>query len=77
MKDQSMNVLLMVLFGLSGIAILMLAWLQPMPVADRIIATVIGSSGLLVAPVRAWRLKFSPAKMGSERAADIAAEDNS
>jgi len=57
MKDKSLNVLLVVLFGLSGTAVLALAWLQPMSDSARILSTFIGSFGLLVASIRAWMLK--------------------
>ena len=57
MKDKSLNVLLVVLFGISGTAVLALAWLQPMSDSARILSTFIGSIGLLVASIRAWMLK--------------------
>ena len=57
MRDKSLDIFLMVLFGISGAAILMLAWLRPMPGAERILSTFIGSVGLLVAFSRALLLK--------------------
>ena len=57
MRDKSLDIFLMLLFGISGVAILMLAWLQPMVVPERILTTFIGSVGLLVAVIRAPRLK--------------------
>ena len=59
MRDKSLDIFLMVLFGISGAAILMLAWLRPMPGADRILSTFIGSVGLFVAFTRALLLKSS------------------
>jgi len=56
-RDKSLGLLLMVLFGVSGVAILVLAWLQPMPERERILSTFIGASGLLVALSRGLLLK--------------------
>ena len=57
MGDKSLGLFLMVLFGISGIAILILAWLWPMPVSDRVMTTFLGSTGFLVAVNRAVFLK--------------------
>jgi len=57
MGDKSLGILLMVLFGISSITILVLAWLWPMPGLERILATFIGVSGLLVALSRIPLLK--------------------
>ena len=57
MIDKSLSIFLMVIFGISGTAILMLAWLRPMPESERILSTFIGSVGLIVAFTRALLLK--------------------
>ena len=57
MKDKSLNITLISIFGISGIAMLMLAWLQPMPGSERVMAFFIGSIGLLVALIRTVMLK--------------------
>ena len=49
MKDKSTEVLLAVLFGTLGLAIIVLAWLRPMPESERILTTLIGLAGLLPA----------------------------
>ncbi|MCH8865098.1 MAG: hypothetical protein IIB13_07050 [Chloroflexi bacterium] len=49
MKDKSMEVFLVVLFGILGLAIIVLAWVRPMPDSERILTTLIGSIGLLLA----------------------------
>jgi len=67
MKDKSLGIFLMVLFGISGIVILMLAWLQPMPASERILTTFVGSTGLFVALVRALMLKSPPVKADGEQ----------
>jgi len=69
MIDKSLGIFLMVLFGVSGAAILVLTWLWPMPVADRIFATFIGSSGLVMALVRALMLKPLPVRADTEQSA--------
>ena len=46
MKDKSLDMFLIVLFGLGGIAILALAWLQPMYLPEKLLTIAIGSIGL-------------------------------
>ena len=58
MRDKSLDILLMVVFGISGMVILMLAWLRPMLEEERILTTVIGSAGLLMTFHRALLFKF-------------------
>ena len=60
MRDKSLEILLMVLFGISGITVLMLAWLWPALASDRIMATLAGLTGLFVALTRALMLKRLP-----------------
>ena len=67
MGDKSLSMLLAVLFGISGVTILVLAWVQPMPASERILTTIIGSVGLFVALVRARLLKSPQAKVGTEQ----------
>ena len=59
--DKSMSIFLVVFFGISGAVITIMAWLQPMPVSERILVTFVGSVGLLVELV--WGLMIRlPAK---------------
>jgi len=67
MGDKSLSIFLMVLFGISGIAILMLAWLWQMPVSERILATLIGSTGLFVALSRGLLLRSAKAGADAEQ----------
>ena len=60
MKDKSLDILLVVLFGLSGMTILTLAWVQPMVIAERILTAIIGSIGLTVALTKWLMLKSAP-----------------
>ena len=57
MKGKSMEVFLAGLFGILGLAIIILAWVRPMPESERILTTIIGSIGLLLALGRGWFLK--------------------
>ncbi len=59
MKDKAMEVFLAVMFGILGLAIIVLAWVRPMPESERILTTIIGSVGLLVALGRGLFLKTS------------------
>ena len=61
MKDKSLGIMLIVLFGISGIAVLLLGWLWPTLESERITATFAGSAGLLVASIEALILKRSSA----------------
>ncbi len=59
MKDKSMEVFLAVMFGILGLTIIILAWVRPMPESERILTTIIGSFGLLLALGRGLFLKTS------------------
>ncbi|GEM_PF-1083435 len=69
MTDRTLDIFLMVLFGLGGLTILTLAWVQPMPASERILATIIGSIGLVWVFFRALSLKLIPAKTRNGRRA--------
>ena len=45
MVDKAPDIFLMLLFGMGGIIILILAWVQPMAVSERILTTFVGSVG--------------------------------
>jgi len=59
MKDKSLDIWLIVLFGISGMAVLLLGWLWPTLESERITATLTGAVGLFVASIRALLLKRS------------------
>ena len=59
MRDKSLDIWLIMLFGISGIAVLLLAWLWPTLESERIMATFAGSAGLFVALIRGLMLKRS------------------
>ena len=67
MRDKPLGIFLMVLFGISGTAILMLTWVWPMFISERILATFIGLVGLLVAFIQALMLKSPQVKPGDEQ----------
>ena len=69
MGDKSLGLFLMVLFGISGMAILILAWLWPMPVSERVMTTFLGSTGFLVAVNRAVFLKSLRGRTDAEHLA--------
>ena len=64
MRDRSLSMLLMVLFGISGIFILAFVWLQPMSGMERALSTILGAIGLGIALSRIPLLKLS--KAGTE-----------
>lgn len=47
MRDRALSVFLMLLFGAGGIAVLVLAWVRPMPLTERILAVSVGSVGVI------------------------------
>ena len=57
MRDKALDIFMIVLFGLGGIAILILAWVQPMPLLERVSTTFIGSTGLLGVLIWVLRVK--------------------
>lgn len=67
MKDKALDTFSVILFGTGGIAILVLAWVQPMPVWERILTSLVGSVGLVGVLVRAPGLRSMQGKMGAEK----------
>jgi drug/metabolite transporter (DMT)-like permease len=49
MKDKSLEITLIVVFGISGLAVMLMAWLWASMESQRIMATVAGLTGLLIA----------------------------
>jgi hypothetical protein len=64
MKDKSLGILLTALFGLSGLAVITLAWLWPTLESERFMATVAGSFGILIATSQTLKVRRPP---GTER----------
>ncbi len=62
MKDKSLGIWLIVMFGLSGTAMIVLAWLWPALQSERITATIAGFLGVGIATVRALILRQSTDK---------------
>ena len=67
MIDKSLSVWLMVLFGIPGISVLILAWLWPVLESERIVAVFVGSVGLLLALSQILVLKRSPGRTDNEQ----------
>ena len=77
MRDKSLNIFLMVFFGVSSATILALAWLQPLAGSERVLTTIIGSVGLFVVFVRGLLLR-SPDDVNSRQVMlEIEARDES
>jgi hypothetical protein len=55
MKDQGVDVLLILLFGAGGIILLVLAWTMPLP--EKIMSISVGLSGLLLVLMKRRFLK--------------------
>lgn len=67
MIDKSLSIFLMIIFGMSGITILTLAWLEPLPASERIMTTLIGSIGLFVSFTRALQIRSLPPETNTEQ----------
>jgi hypothetical protein len=74
MQDKSLDIFLILLFGVSGIAVLVLAWLWPVMAPERIPATFIGSVGVFVAAARALHFKSPQSRANAEQVL-VEAED--
>ncbi len=64
MNDKSLGIFLMVLFGIGGITILIVAWAQPMSVLERVLTTSIGLIGPFWVLSRAPSLRSMLARIG-------------
>jgi len=49
MKDKSLEISLIVIFGISGLALSLLAWFWPAMESQRIMGTLVGLTGMLIA----------------------------
>ena len=67
MKDKSLDVLLMILFGIGGITIVVLTWSQAMQLPERMLSTSIGMIGLIWTASRVRLLKSMPGKLVAQR----------
>ena len=62
MRDKTLDIFLMAVFGVGGIIILIIASVQPMPASEKILSVFIGSAGLLWVVVRALMLTATLAR---------------
>ena len=67
MRDKPLGVFLMVIFGVSGTAVLALAWTGALSGPERIMATLMGLVGLLVAAVQVTLLKSPRGNADTEK----------
>jgi hypothetical protein len=54
MIDKSLNIFLMLLFTVGGMVILVVTWVQPMPLSERIVPSFFGAVGIIA--VLIWAL---------------------
>jgi hypothetical protein len=60
MIDRSFSIWLMVIFGVSGLGVVLLAWLLPSLRHERMTATLVGLVGIGMAVTRGLMLRKSP-----------------
>lgn len=76
MIDKTLDRFLIGLFGTGGATILALAWVQPMPLSERILTTVIGATGILWVSIRLLRLRsLSTCLVADEVPAEVNTEN--
>jgi hypothetical protein len=75
-RDKSLGIWLIVLFGIPGMAVLMLAWLWPTLQSERITAIFAGSTGLLVSLIQILTLKRSPVGKAKQVPVKVEAGDS-
>ena len=74
MKDRSLGVMLMLIFGGSGLGAIVVTWALPGFVSDRITATLVGAAGILVATVCGLMLRRHQDTADKGLTADIPVE---
>lgn len=57
MADRSLSISLIVIFGLSGLALLLAAWTMPFMHEDRVTACIAGGVGIGFAIIRVFMLR--------------------
>ena len=75
MKDKSLGIWLMVIFGISGLTIIMLSWLMPALQSERVTATIVGLAGVAGAAVRGLMLKRDRDRPVEEISLDVSTEN--
>jgi hypothetical protein len=72
MKNKTLNMVLMVVFGVGGIGTLAIAWGQPLPLSDRILPTFGGVIGLAWVLLLAVLPRLTPVKADTSKVKVIA-----
>ena len=62
MIDKSLNIFLMALLATGGIVILVMTWIMPIPLSERIVPSFIGAIGLIVVLIWTLVLRSKSAK---------------
>ena len=75
MKNKTLHIPLMVIFGVGGIGALALAWGQPLSLSDRILPTFGGVIGLAWVLILAVLSRLTPAKLDTSRVQVIADDE--
>ncbi len=77
MKDKSLGIWIIILFGISGIAVIGLAWLWPTLESDRFITTIAGSIGIIVAGAQGLMLRQPHVTPGEQVAVEVEVTEKS
>jgi hypothetical protein len=63
MMDKSLNVCLMMLLTIGGMVILVVTWVQPMPLSERIAPSFFGAAGIIGVLIWSLILRSKSAKV--------------
>jgi hypothetical protein len=73
--DRPMGILLMVVFGVSGVAVTALAWLCPVLNLDKVEATVAGLIGVGFTVFQGFRFRHSSGNAAEPCPVEVAVEE--
>jgi len=76
MKDKSLGIILTVVFGISGIVIILLGWLLPSLQSDKITVTIAGLVGIAIATLNIRSLRKSRKDEDIQHTVTVEIEEN-
>lgn len=78
MKDRSAGIIMTIIFGLYGIVAVVLAWSLPSLQSERLMTTLVGISGIIIAAISARGLRRKDNNESENRIpAEVEAENKS
>ncbi len=75
MKDKSLEIVLIIIFGLAGLVLLAATWVMPELQLDRVTATIGGAIGVGFAVIR-WRMFHRESSDRAEKSVPVGVRAN-